>query len=72
MAEVPAKQHWCDLYFGRGLDVIGRLITRETAGFRETDVIIAHVNPDLPDGPQIAKDIAAAINLKFTNQETPK
>jgi len=67
MSDPTAMQEsFTTLYYGRRRDIVGRVIHRTDEGFKETDCVIASVNPELPDGDQIANDIAAALNLKFT------
>lgn len=46
--------------------MIGRVIRKGVTGFTHQDLVIAEVNPDLPDADQIAADIATALNSKFT------
>jgi len=57
---------WTELYFARDLMVIGRIIHHSGGGFSETDHVIARVEPHIPEAHQVAKDIAAALNMKFT------
>ncbi|MBM1833732.1 hypothetical protein [Pseudosulfitobacter pseudonitzschiae] len=66
MMEACQTQAWSELYFGRDGEVIGRVIRKGVTGFTHQDLVIAEVNPDLPDADQIAADIATALNSKFT------
>lgn len=65
----PDQTYWCELYFGRHRNVIGRVVSRNAAGFSERDLVIAQVNAELPEGERIAADIAAALNLKFSKDQ---
>ncbi|UOA25926.1 hypothetical protein [Pseudosulfitobacter sp. DSM 107133] len=66
MMEPSQPQVWSEMYFGRDREVVGRIIRKGAAGFTHQDLVIAEVNPKLPDGDQIAADIATALNSKFT------
>ena len=67
---LPSDQPWCDLYFASGLNVLGRHITRTASGFSVRDIIILSVNAGLPDGEDIAKDIAGALNTSFAKEDS--
>lgn len=62
-------QVWWEHYFPRDYAVMGRIISRNSDGFRGQDVLIATVNPNMPDGADVAASIAEALNDKFTTEK---
>lgn len=70
-AMVPASppEVWSEQYFARDYAVMGRIIDRSDAGFGARDLLIATVNPNMPEGADVAASIAEALNKHFT-QET--
>lgn len=52
-----SPQVWHEQYFARDYAVMGRVITRTHEGFGAQDILIATVNPNLPQGADVAADI---------------
>ena len=64
-----SPQVWHEQYFARDYAVMGRVITRTPEGFGARDLLVATVNPNMPEGADVAVSIAEALNEKFTGGE---
>lgn len=69
LVAAPQAEVWWEQYFARDFAVMGRVITRTHEGFGAQDLLIATVNPNMPEGADVAASIAEALNEKFTTEK---